>query len=253
MNAALERSYNPVGQFFQLVVMHLRMYRGQVAFIMMVQCVLSLGLVFGFGYLVPNISETTALFLVTGTATQALVSVGLIMLPQFLAEAKQEGQLDYFLTLPISREAYLLTQTLVVAILALPGIGFSLLVGALHYHLSLSVDATFALVVGLSVFSLAGIGVAMAIVSPHLQVTNALTQLVVFYVLFFAPVLMPKDQLPSWLAHVAVVMPPTYAADAVRGALTNLPGTHLARSLWVLTGFGVVSLTLSAFMVRRRG
>jgi len=253
VNPAIDRSYNPVAQFFQLVSMHLRMFRGQVAFIMMIQCVLSLGLVFGFGYLVPNISDTTAIFLVTGTATQALVTVGLVMLPQFLSEAKQEGRLDYFLTLPISREAYLLTQTVVVAVLSLPGIAFSLLIGALHYNISLSIDPTFALVVVLTIFSLAGLGVAMAIVSPHLQVTNALTQLIIFYVLFFAPVLMPKDQLPSWLAHVSVVMPPTYAADAVRGSLTGLPGTHLARSLWVLTGFGAFSLALSAFMVRRRG
>ena len=253
MNTNVARSYNPAIQFVQLVSMHLRMYRAQVPFIMMVQCVLSLGLVFGFGYLVPNITRTTALFLVTGTATQALVTVGLVMLPQFLSEAKQEGRLDYFLTLPISREAYLLTQTTVVAVLSLPGIAFSLFIGALHYDISLSADPTFLLVIVLSIFSLAGIGVAMAIVSPHMQVTNALTQLIIFYVLFFAPVLMPKDQLPSWLASISVIMPPTYAADAVRGTLTNLPGTHVARSLWILTGFGAVSLALSAVMVRRRG
>jgi ABC-2 type transport system permease protein len=85
MNTTVARSYNPAIQFVQLVSMHLRMYRAQVPFIMMVQCVLSLGLVFGFGYLVPNITRTTALFLVTGTATQALVTVGLVMLPKFLS------------------------------------------------------------------------------------------------------------------------------------------------------------------------
>ena len=48
-------------------------------------------------------------------------------------------------------------------------------------------------------------------------------------------------------------MPPTYTADAMRGALTDLPGTDLARSLWVMGGFTLGSLGLSAAAIRRRG
>ncbi len=251
MNSA--RTFNPLSQYLQLTAMHLRMFRGNIAFIMMVQCVLSLGLVYGFGYLMPQITTTTALFVVTGAATQGLVTMGLVMLPQFLAEAKQEGRMDYFMTLPVSREAYLFAQMTVVAVLALPGVLFSLAIGAWHYGLSLSIDPAFAPVVVLAMFSLAGLGVTMAIVSPHLQVTNAITQLIIFYVLFFAPVLMPKDQLPGFLQQASVVMPPAYAADAVRATLTSLPGTHLLQSLLVLSASGAASLVLSAVMIRRRG
>lgn len=77
--------------------------------------------------------------------------------------------------------------------------------------------------------------------------------LVIFYALFFAPVIMPKEQLPAALQFIADYLPPTYAADAFRATVTDLPGTHLMRSLLVMAGFGVASLGLAAASVRRRG
>jgi ABC-2 type transport system permease protein len=240
-------------QYRDLVSMQLRSMRNELWFAAMIQVVLSVGLVIGFGFLIPDVSETTALFLVTGTATQAFVTIGLVMLPQLLAQAKEAGRIEYFLTLPISREAYLLALVTVVALMALPAVGFTIVLGAWHYDISFNLDPAFIAVAILAVFSLAGVGVAMAVYSPHMQVTNAMTQLIIFYVLFFAPVLLPKEQLPEVLQFTSNFAPPTYAADGVRATLTDLPGTHLARSLWVMTGFAAGSLVLSAVAMRRRG
>jgi ABC-2 type transport system permease protein len=240
-------------QYRDLVSMQLRSMRNELWFAAMIQVVLSLGLVIGFGFLIPDVSETTALFLVTGTATQAFVTIGLVMLPQLLAQAKEAGRIEYFLTLPISREAYLLALVTVVALMALPAVAFTVVLGAWHYDLSFTFEPAFIAVALLAVFSLAGVGVAMAVYSPHQQVTNALTQLIIFYVLFFAPVLLPKEQLPEVLQFTSNFAPPTYAADGVRATLTELPGTHLARSLWVMTGFAAGSLVLSSVAMRRRG
>ena len=75
----------------------------------------------------------------------------------------------------------------------------------------------------------------------------------IFYVVFFAPVMLPVEQLPWVLRQVSVVMPPTYAADAIRGSLTNLPDTHILRSMAVLGGFALASLAFSAGVIRKRG
>ena len=122
--------------------------------------------------------------------------------------------------------------------LALPGVAFTLLFGAWHYGLT-SFKPMFVVVMLLSVFSMAGVGVAMAVYSPHQQVTNAFTQFLIFYVLFFSPVLVPKTQLPSVLAHIAKAMPTTYSADAVRATITDLPGTHLGQSLTFMAVYAV--------------
>ncbi|MCZ2111106.1 MAG: ABC transporter permease [Dehalococcoidia bacterium] len=243
---------NTAREFRHLVVMHFQMYRADLVMIGVINIAMTLGLVLGIGYIVPDISKVTATYITTGTATQTLVNVGLVLLPQGLSEAKRAGRLDYFLALPISREAYLLAQVTTVAVVAIPSIAFSVGIGWWHYGLSLHADPLVAVAAVLAVLSLAGVGVAIAMLSPHPQVTNAFSQLIIFYVLFFAPVLVPSEQLPWLLQKTAVVMPPTYAADAVRATLTGLPGTHLARSLMVMSGFAAGSLVLSAVMIRRR-
>ncbi len=121
------------------------------------------------------------------------------MLPQMLAQAKDAGRIELLPDAANQPRGYLLALVTVVALIALPAVAFSILLGAWHYGLSFNFDPAFIAVAFLAVFSLAGVGVAMAVYSPHQQVTNALTQLIIFYVLFFAPVLLPKEQLPELL------------------------------------------------------
>ena len=240
-------------QLFELTKMTLLSQRQGVAFLVMVQVVLTIGLVLGYGYLIPDISETAALYVTTGAATNAIVTTGLVMLPQMLAEAKHQGRLEFMLTLPISREVYLLSQILATIIFAAPGTILAVAFGAWHYDLSLDIHPLVPVVILLGIASLAGVGVTVVMLSSHFQVTNAITQLVIFYVVFFAPILLPKEQLPELLQAASTVMPPTYAADAMRASLTDLPGTALYRDLVVLTGFAAASLALSAASIRRRG
>jgi ABC-2 type transport system permease protein len=181
-----------------------------------------------------------------------IVTVGLVGLPQFLAQAKEEGRLDFFLTLPISREAYLLSQVSFVLLQVLPGIAFALALGAWHYDFTLDIHPAIVIVIPLAVLSLAGLGAAVAILSPHLQLTNAITQLVIFYVLFFAPVIIPEEQLPDFLVTIAKFLPPTYVADAIRASVTDLPGTDLWRSIGMMAIFGVASIGIAAIALRRR-
>jgi ABC-2 type transport system permease protein len=243
----------PLRQYVQLVGMSLLMNRAEIWFVAMIQGVLAVSFVLGFSYLIPQITDQQALVLTTGAATYNIVTVALVSLPQLLGQHKADGRLEYFLSLPVPREAYLLAQVTYVALLALPGWAFTLAFGAWHYDLTLSLHPLVMVVVPLAILSLAGVGIAVALLSPHQQLTNALSQLVVFYVLLFAPVLMSREQLPAVLRHAAVAVPPTYAADAMRATLTDLPGTHLGTSLLVMAGFAVFSLALSAVAVRRRG
>lgn len=243
----------PIRQYLDLLSVQLRSMRDEIWFVVVLHVALSLGLVLGMGYLIPDISESAAMYLVTGSATQSFVTVGLVMLPQLLAQSRAEGRMEYFLTLPISREAYILSLVTVVAVMALPGVVFSLAFGAWYYGFALTFEPAFLLVMVLAVLSLAGVGVAMAVYIPHQQATNAATQLIIFYVLFFSPVIFPASQLPDVLQHTAKAAPPTYAADAVRATITDVPGTSLNKDLSVMGGFAVATIALSAFAIRRRG
>ncbi|MBI5948536.1 MAG: ABC transporter permease [Chloroflexi bacterium] len=240
-------------QYVDLAGLTLRMYRQEAAFIAVIQVAMAVGFVLGFGYFIDNISENQAIFVTTGAATNTAVTVAIVGLPNYLAQGKAEGRLDYFLTLPVSREMYLLSQVTYVALSALPGIVFTIALGAWHYDLPLAFNPLIFVAIPLAMASLAGAGVALGVLSPHPVLTNVVTNLTVFYVLLFAPILIPKEQLPSLLQHTAVLLPTTYAADAVRGSLTDIAGTHLERSLLYMAGFSAVSLGAAAVSIRKRG
>ena len=223
-----------------------------VAFIV-IQLAMTLGLILGFGYFLPHMSDFQALYLTTGAVSQTIVTVALVMLPQKLSQEKSEGKFEFLWTLPISREVYVFAELATVALFSLPGMILALVLGVWHYELSLNVSVAVLAVVPLGILSLAGVGVAVSLLSPYRQLTNALTQLTIFYVLLFAPVLFPKEQLPDLLQRVSVAMPPTYVADGMRGSLTNLPGTDVVHSMLVLAAFAAGSIAVSATIIRRRG
>lgn len=239
-------------QYLTLTKMQYQMWRNFAWFIVMVQLAFAFGMVLGFGYLIPDISDHAALYLTTGAATQSLITVGLIGLPQYVAESKVFGRLEYFLTLPINREIYLLSIVTMVALISLPGMVIAVAFGTWYYDLSLDISLWVLVVAPLGIFCLSGYGIAIAMLSPHQQLTNAITQLFIFYALLFAPVMIPVEQLPDALEKVAIVFPTTYVADAVRGSLADISGTHLMRSMAMMVAFSVVSVSLAATVIRRR-
>jgi ABC-2 type transport system permease protein len=240
-------------QYLILTKFQFMTQRTDIWFISLVNVAFIAGFVWGYGYLYGEMPERTALYLTTGAAANALVFIALVMLPQVIVESKVDGRLDFLRTLPISREAYLLSMATYVGIVAIPSMALALLVGAWRYDLSLEFDPMFAAVIPLAMFSMAGFGIAMGILLRKVQVVNALTQLVIFYVVFFAPIMIPKDFLPEVFQIASAFFPPTYVADAVRGSTTNLADPNLTRSMLVMFGFGAVSLVAASTAIRRRG
>ena len=240
-------------QYTNLVSITLKMNRQEVMFLAVLQLAMSLGFIVGFGYFIPDVSDRQALFLTTGTATNTAVTVALVGLPNTLSQSRAQGRLDYFLTLPISRELYLLGEVSYVALAALPGVVFTIVLGLWYYDLPVVIHPAVLAALPLAITSLAGAGIVLGVYSPHPVLTNAVTNLTMFYVLLFAPILIPTDQLPGVLQQTAKLLPTTYAADAVRASLTHLEGTHMARSLLALAGFSTVSLAAASFSIRRRG
>jgi ABC-2 type transport system permease protein len=233
--------------------LHLLMHRGFIVVISMVSLGFPLGFVLGMDYLIPNMTKETATYITMGSATQATITLALVGLPQLVAESRHFGRLEYFLSLPISREAYLLAMAVEAMVIAAPGVVFAIVLGWWYYDLSLHFDPIVFPAIILGMLSMAGVGIGMAILLPHLQVVNAVTQLLIFYFIFFSPVLLPAEQLPEVLQWTAKLLPPGYAADAMRATLTDLPNTNLTRSLLAMAAFSVFSLGFSAIAVRRRG
>jgi ABC-2 type transport system permease protein len=212
-----------------------------------------IGTIIGLGYLMPGIDSQTAMFLVTGGPTLSLITLGLVLVPQMVAQAKSVGMLDYMRSFPVPRMAYLAADLTIWLLSTLPGVILALVVGSLRYdfelHFSLLVVPAFTLVVLMAT----SVGYAIALLMPKAELVSVLTNLIIFSLFLFSPINFPVERLPNWLATIHRFLPVKYAADAVRGALVPGYSDRLGLALVVLSAWCLVGLIINYVAATRRG
>ncbi|MDT2007699.1 ABC transporter permease subunit [Rhodococcus opacus] len=71
--------------------------------------------------------------------------------------------------------------------------------------------------------------------------------------LFLCGLLVPRDQLPTWLEWISNVLPLSYAVDALQQVATHPGATgDMWLDLAVVTGFALLALSLGAATLKRR-
>ncbi|AWH92510.1 ABC transporter permease [Dietzia lutea] len=218
--------------------------------IVVVQALLATGIVIGFGFVIPDITPDTALFLASGAPTILLLTIGLVIVPQGVSRARASGALDYQRALPVSRPLLLLVDLVVWTLIALPGVAIGLVVAWLRYDVTFSFDWPLLILASVLVTTMAtALGYAIAVTFPAM-LAQLLSQVLVFFVLLFSPITFPASQLPEWFTAVHAVLPIQPAADLMRAGIASdafpaRSGDLLILSLWTALGLVVTYLALA--------
>ena len=69
--------------------------KGFLPLAIVVQALFALGIVLGYPLLFPSLDSGTILYLATGAPAITLITMGLVAVPQVVAQARTEGTLDY--------------------------------------------------------------------------------------------------------------------------------------------------------------
>lgn len=219
-----------------------------------IQLMLGAGMALGFGLLFDQPSAEQALFLSTGATVIPMMTLGLSIIPQMVAQQKLEGTYEYIFSLPVPRMAMHLAGLTVWSGIALPSAVMALAVAAWRYDLALSISplALPAAVLVVSVAAAVGYAFAHAITNPRM--TNVITQLLIFVIVLFSPINFPSNRLPDWLAVLHGWLPMEHSAIVMRGTLTDgLVTGGLGESFAILGGWAVASWVLTAWVIGRRG
>jgi ABC-2 type transport system permease protein len=232
-----------------LLVWQARRLKGFLPLAIVVQALFALGIVAGYPMLFPQIDRLTILFLATGAPTITLITMGVVAVPQLVAQAKTEGTLDYMRALPVPRLVYLFADLTVWLAVVLPGVVFAIVVGAVRFDLDLAVTPLVVPAMLLVALTATSMGYAIASLLPQM-VANLVTQILVVFVLMFSPLNFPADRLPAWLAAVHQVLPFQAMGEVVRGTLASstFPMGGAAFALlgaWCLASFVVTYRILS--------
>jgi ABC-2 type transport system permease protein len=218
---------------------------------MAIEVMVAVGITIGLGFFYPQINPTTAKFLTTGAPTLILLSMGVVVVPQIVAMSRTEGTFDYIWSLPVPRMVYLAADATIWVLVTLPGVVLALMVGAFYYHFGLEVSPL--VVPAFLLVSLTGIfiGYAIAHGAPKPEIAQLATQIIVFAIMLFSPVVYPIERLPGWLATLHRGLPITYMADLSRGTLTDLH-VNLGLAFIVVGAWCVVGFVITYALVRRR-
>lgn len=225
--------------------------RTSLPFLLIIQTLLSVGIVLGFSFLVPRADQVSALYLTTGAPTVALITIGMVMAPQMVAQQKFRGLFDYQRAMPVPRLAMLAADASVWMAVSVPGMVAALLVAVLRFDLSLAVSPLVvpaALLVALVAVAV-GYGIGYA-AKPELA--GIITNMIIIIALMFSPVNYPADRLPDWLASVHQWLPLQYMAQAMRETL-DVPASGVpVLPFVVLAAWGVAGLALTYRIMTRR-
>ncbi len=218
----------------------------------MVQLLSGVGLVLGFGLLIDDVSERVALFLSTGAVVVTLVVVGVIMGPQLIAQQKSAGSYDFMWSLPVPRSSASAAWVTLNVFIAVPAMFGALFAAIWRYGVSFEPSLMIVPAVGLTLVTGTLLGYALAHGIPRPDITQLISQLLIFVIFGFAPISYPIENLPGWLAEVNRYLPFYPMANAVRDSLTEGLVTDVGRSYVVLAVWATLSIGIVGIVLRRR-
>lgn len=240
-----------IRSYYFLLKWNVLAIKSDLPFIFIIQCMLSMGVVIGFSFIIPEVTPDVALYLTTGSMAVSLITVGLVVAPGRQANLKQQGVLDYQRSLPVPRFALLASDATVWILISIPGFFLAFLVASYRFGLEVTMSPLLAPAMLLVIVGTVTIGYSIAyLLRPTL--VNMVTNLIIIGALMFAPINYPAERLPDWLAAVHSFLPLQYMAQAIRETI-DVPATGVS---WlpfaVLLVWGMFGLLVASRVLTRR-
>ncbi len=222
--------------YFLMMRWQLLSIKTVLPFIVVIQIIIAAGTVYGLGYMYPAIDPLSAKYIVTGATTMTLIALGLVMIPQNVAQMKERKAFDYLWSLPVPRSVFLIADFTIWTGIVTPGVILALIIGSAKYDFGLHISPLIIPAFILVALTAVSVGMSIAHLSPSPMLTALISNVIIFSLFLFSPINFPVERLPAVLSHIHMVLPIKYMADLVRGTLT----TGLVKN--ITSAFGIVSI-----------
>lgn len=233
-----------IRQYNTLLRVVLAEYRATWFFHSFFNLLLPLGFIFFFKTSGQILSTERAIFLLGGNMATSIAFGPTFMLTNRIGWQRQNREFDYWATLPVPKLALIMAIISVALVFALPGLLGVYLFGSLLLDLPLRGGWLLIPLVPLSAISLAGLGVFLGTYAKDGPTASILANILIIFVGFLSPLLIPIESLPAPLRFTSFLMPTTYAADAFRAVLSGTLGMNVVVDVVVLMLFLIVFTVL---------
>ncbi|MFC2177061.1 ABC transporter permease [Actinomycetota bacterium] len=242
-----------LGSYRAMLRFELTNLRTWVMIALLIQLLMSAGMVFMYGFYFGDMPSEVQTFLVTGIPALALVPIGFVLVPSMIMQHKLRDTYDFVWSLPVPRIAAAAATFTISSAIGIPGTVLALWIADLRYDVAISVSPAAVAAILLVSLMATSVGFAFGHAIPDPRVASLLTNLIIFLVLLFSPIVVPITLFPDWWAAVHRVLPFWHMAVVVRAGLTEgLIATSVTSSYLVLGAWTLGSWLLAAWVVGRR-
>jgi ABC-2 type transport system permease protein len=206
---------------------------------------LPIAMVFGFARIGSGLTDINSLiYIISGSAIFSVANDGLYTMAIRIGSMKKEGMLLYYASLPINKVAFVAAIMLSRLTVTLPGMIAPIVFGSLVYKVDLNFSVWIILLLPLTALALSAIGMAIGSVINSLEMIQIIVNLLLFALIMAAPVFIPWQALPAPLQWFSFILPPSYAADALRHVLAGTIDAAFYLDIVVLSLMTLVSLAI---------
>lgn len=200
-------------------------------------------LVFGFTRIGAGLIDSTSLlYIISGSMILSLASDGIYGMAIKIGEMKQENTLIYYMSLPISRFAFILALIASRLIVTIPGMVVPLLYGVIFYNFDVHLSLWLLILIPSISISFAILGLVIGVWIKSLNLIQLIVNALLFVILLASPIFMPLESLPLPLQITSFFMPMTYASSALRDAIVGDFGSGFYLNMAIVILTAVIAL-----------
>ena len=191
-------------------------------------------------------------YLIIGTAFSSFLGVSLSSFSSTIRSEQQMGTLEFLLLSNTRLEMILLYSGLMNFLQAFVNVALLLAIVILVFGIPMDINLPAAIAAMiLTVTSLSGIGLMSAGIIIVTKVGDPISWAFTSLTSLFSGVLFPVEYLPTYLRPISMLLPTTYALDALRLALIkNASTASIAPQLTVLLILTLLTLPLGFIVLR---
>jgi ABC-2 type transport system permease protein len=192
----------------------------------------------GFGYIDASVAAYIGMTLATA---------GLMHLPVTVATYREKGILRRLKVTPLSPQAILGAQMVVMLLMTLIGTGLLIILGKAVFHLRFAGNV-FSVAAGLvlSCVSFFTLGFVLAGLARSARVAQTASMLLYFPMLFLSGATIPLEAMPKTIRHISEYLPLTHVVMLLKGLWFGHAWSKHTTDVAVLAGMLVVGVIISA-------
>lgn len=189
---------------------------------------------FGLMFFIKMNLETTDPFqlskILSGNIVISLTMPILLLLTSRLATLKRDGSLDYYRTMPIDMNGFILSLIISFFVTYIPSIIVIFFLGSLILGVKIagitSLIITFIVQLA-SILTMVGMAALIGIKSSSPEMANALGNVFFAVLISMSPVLIPDDKIPLILQKIQYVFPTTYSSKLINLSINGMYNNEL--------------------------